>query len=123
RVLASWMLKTFGPLTECVFVPIPSRGPNHAAGLAKALSEWSGFPVREALHLTEDRVQKRLSRQHRQEIHFECLTPVKCKIPRRTIVIDDIVTTGATARAAYRALGSQPFTQVWCLMDRRPCGG
>jgi predicted amidophosphoribosyltransferase len=122
--LALWSVETFGPSRESVLVPIPSAHPrNHALGFARALSRWSGFPVVEALAVGEPRRhQKRLNRERRQEIHFERAIWSFCREYTNVILVDDVVTTGATSRAAFHALGRPKNCEVRCLMDRRPCG-
>lgn len=110
----------FGPLNEAVFVPVPSTKRNHALGLARALSRMTGFPVEEALGPGDDHEQKLRTRVERQEVHFERRLWNFCREYTNVIVVDDVVTTGATIRAAFHALGRPRKFQGWCLLDRRP---
>ncbi len=123
RELAACLVENFAPPANAVLVPIPSLGPNHALGLARALGHWSGLPVAEALAASvKTRSQKRRSRIDRQSITFERADWAFCSKFRTVVIVDDIVTTGSTVRAGYHTLGRPEKCEVWCLLDRRPCG-
>jgi predicted amidophosphoribosyltransferase len=118
RPFATWMLAELKYSHPDVIIPIPSRSTNHALGLARAISSLTGAEVIEPLRIPSSREQKRLSRAQRQMIRFERLPS---KEFTNVLIVDDIVTTGATALAAYHALNRPRNCEVWCLMDRRPC--
>ncbi len=119
--VALLMLQTFGLRKFRGIVPIPSP---HSLGLARALSHWTGAPILEVLHSgSPSGSQKRRSRRARQAVTFTIDPLAYGGSYANVIICDDVVTTGATIRAAYRALGEPRDTQAWCLADRLPCAG
>lgn len=119
-----WMANSFaqrpGPLRA--LVPVPSQRP-HALGFARGIQLWTDWRLSpNALLLPEGRRwQKGLSREQRQAVQFKSGAGL-CTDYKAVLIIDDVVTTGATLRAAYHALGRPSNCEAWCLMDRRPCG-
>ncbi len=118
-----WMLQFHPPRpSETLLVAIPSKQKaNHSMGLATALAQMTGWTVCNPLVLERSQAhQRRLGRGLRQQRQFG----LKEAIPegRPILVVDDIVTTGSTGHAAFKALGSPQNMEFWCLMDRRPCG-
>jgi predicted amidophosphoribosyltransferase len=123
REPAIWALDTFAiPKRPPVLLPIPStHARNHALGFARALALQTGWTVLDDV-LTipaQNQNQKKLDRFARQRRTYGLSRQVPLYQP--LIVIDDVITTGATARAAFQALKRPKYMQVWCLMDRRPC--
>lgn len=120
REPALWALATFPrPPEGTCLVPVPSARPhNHARGFARALARRTGWPVAEPLRVLSAREQKDLSAADRAGRAF---AKVSGDSYTHVLLIDDVVTTGATCRAAWAALA--PGTcEAWCLLDRRPCG-
>jgi predicted amidophosphoribosyltransferase len=104
--------------SNAVLVACPGRqGRRHSEIWALSLSKLLGLPLIEALELEEDSgSQKGKSRYERQRIRFRKKNVLRHKY---VIFIDDIVTTGATAVAAQKALGATEGFEVWCLAHRR----
>ena len=104
-----------------ILIPAPGvRGREHAHELAQAFSQILGAPVQQALEMKGPEVkQRRLNIQERSLREFVCreeFTSVASPA-RRLILIDDVVTSGATAEAAREALGLAQI-EVWCLAYR-----
>ncbi len=107
-----------GPPTDCVLVPCPSssKNPDHALKLAQSFSKILFVPVSTSLIKKSIGAQKGRSKAERRGIQMECLSDLQTK---HVIFIDDIVTSGATARSARIAVGPCRSFQVWCLAYRR----
>ncbi len=112
RAHADWAL---------VPVPVPparlfARGYNQAAELARALGKLRGLRVVEALCRlgSGQESQTHLSAQQRQENAFAAYRAARAyargrkSLPPHVLLVDDVYTTGATARACARALKSLP---------------
>jgi predicted amidophosphoribosyltransferase len=105
-----------------VLVPAPaSQAMDHALRLALFLAAHKQLPLFLPLERGRSRgSQKLLSKYRRQSVQLvakagwqEELTPYK-----EVIFVDDVVTTGATARRAYEVLGSPRHFRVWALARR-----
>lgn len=94
-------------------VPVPcsarasrERGGDHLLRLARIAARASGLPVLTALRLEHDvRDSAGLGRRERAVNLAGAFVATHPPDGRRPILVDDIVTTGATLREAVRALG------------------
>jgi predicted amidophosphoribosyltransferase len=97
-------------------VPIPSskrsirnRGRSFIIDIAQQISQQTGIPVLDCLNLTGKTIdQSRLNRKQRLE-NMKGAISMKAVARGELLLIDDVITTGATLKEAARALNSQGF--------------
>ena len=103
-----------------VFVPAPAshpQKPNHALELAKALAFYFGGEVQPVLNRTTLCAQKKKNRFSRSQIQFDLTRKPE---GQAVIFTDDILTSGWTAKKAFKALGSPKNFLICTLAWRRP---
>ena len=107
-----------------VFVPAPpahSLQVDHASELARLLCHYFGGKTFPALQrLGADR-QKRKGKKDRAVIQLLARKGLKRNLKNKTILfVDDVLTTGSTARAAFKALDSPEKFVICTLAWKRP---
>lgn len=119
ELLATWFLmKTEVGVQDWVLVPSPPRQLgllDHAHTFAGALSEHLKIPVVSALQRHDGVEQKSRSIKERSTLDLNLTIDKHWIKSKKTIFVDDIVTTGSTARAAYIALDRPSGFMVWTI--------
>ena len=115
-------------LANAIIVPVPLhsqrqrwRGFNQAEILATTLTRQTGLPIKHLLkRIKPTRVQKDLSQAQRlQNIRdvFQITSPEARG--KNVLLVDDVVTTGATLREAVKVLKRNGTAKVICLAVAR----
>jgi len=106
------------PRGACL-VPIPSKTgkPDHAFGLTQAFHQLTGWPIEEILKSNVETHQRELNKSQRSRIAIQRIKNNR-KRYSHYVLVDDVITSGATLHAAYRALGEPDSIHGLCLMDR-----
>jgi predicted amidophosphoribosyltransferase len=117
-----FILKWEGPTFKDGVILVSSEsstGKKHAQNWAEALSNRLGYPhfcpLRPIQLLN---AQKALNRAERAKRKFDLNEEFSKGSNNRVIFVDDVVTTGQTAKAAYKALGYPLHFEVWSLIYR-----
>jgi ComF family protein len=114
RCLGKRLQDSLDDPSSCLLVPVPlhtvklrERGYNQSAFLCKGIAETTDIPIAASLKRTRyTRSQTKLSREERQENvagAFEVRKDVLFE-QKTLILIDDVITTGATTVECARAL-------------------
>jgi len=117
--------------TADAVVPIPAspgafarRGFDHGALLAAEFAHRTGVPAYDALRARPRRDQRHLSRESRgANARASLWCPGGLSVPERVLLIDDVMTTCATAEAATLALIERGAREVRVVAVARTCGG
>ena len=109
------------------FVPTPSRTGgqvlDHAGLLAYWLAKLSGAEFCPALKNLSESAQKTKNRLERRELKISLNSEIQWlkSLTHKVILVDDVITTGATARASYIALEQPAQFEVWTLFVVSSC--
>jgi len=107
---------------DILWIPAPAKKPNHvdhAVELAMALQKICGGELFVELRRSNEESQKAKSREDRKE--FRCYLDSDKTYDfknKQLIFVDDIITTGSTAYAAYVALGRPKDFFVMTVANR-----
>lgn len=122
-VLGDLLLETLPDLPrDTVVVPIPTiaahvrqRGYDHALLLARYVARRRGFQVEPLLRRAESSVQHRVNRQQRllQAQGAFAAATLHLDASRPYLIVDDVVTTGATIQYAAKMLQSAGARHIW----------
>jgi predicted amidophosphoribosyltransferase len=100
------------------------RGFDHGALLAAEFAHLTGVPALDALRARPRRDQRQLSRESRGTNAGASMALLPgSHVPERVLVLDDVMTTGATMEAAAGVLLRAGCSEVRCLAVARACGG
>lgn len=112
-----------------VLVPVPAspaavrrRGFDHALDLAKALMAETNLPLGRVLISRQSGDQRALGREERFANRADAFSLSReCEVPARAVLVDDVLTTGATLDAAARVLTTHGCSCVRAITVARSC--
>lgn len=102
-----------------VLVPVPlaparlaDRGFNQAALIARELGTLWGLPVHDCLERADGPATQRGSGATTRRTQVRGAFRARAEVPLHAVLVDDVVTTGATLTAAARALRAAGCARV-----------
>lgn len=116
-------------LPDDVLVPVPAtpaavrrRGFDHTADIARALGALTGLRVARPLIARPSADQRALGREERFVNRLQAFVSAPgALVPERVVLLDDVLTTGATLDAAARVLLTEGAREVRVLTVARAC--
>lgn len=122
-----------GLLVGVTLVPVPlhrarrrRRGFNQAEELARALAARTGLPVSDCLERPERRARASQVGRGRDDRLSALVGSVRMRaaaaVPLRALLVDDVVTTGATLAACETALAAEGVSEVRAIAYARTPG-
>lgn len=113
-----FLLMELDNIEEWVIIPAPSFSNErayHSLTMAEILSKESGIKVVDTLRKIEAVGQKKLNKKQRARLRLNTVSSEQYK---KVIFVDDVYTTGSTAKASYWAL-SRPEEFLCITIFRR----
>ena len=96
------------------------RGYNQSRELAKAMSRKTGIPLKPTLrHLGTRTGQQNLPKNERLRLTPSVFQPMGLLLEGNLVLIDDVITTGATLRGAARKILEKQDVGIQCLAFAR----
>lgn len=120
KLCAELITPLLDPLQFDIVIPVPTsptrgrqRGYNQAALIARAVSEKLGLPYSESLVRLQDVHQVGLAKLERLKQVEGIFAVYKSASDQRVLLVDDVITTGATMVECAKVLKAAGAKRVW----------
>jgi len=103
-------------------VPIPPSRPghhDHAYQLGKSIADQLECPlITNLVWQSKEGAQKHLTKAERMDRKMSLQNPSPIKAQAQILLVDDVITTGATVAAAAMAIEGPNSKEAWCIACR-----